>query len=88
MTKERIHTITPEQLLGFTKSEDGGLLVPDSFEVYIVPTAEDLRAQRVAELEAQLATLTEPTEEELINMGRAMNPYYMIIEELIMLKSE
>lgn len=88
MTKERIYTITPEQLLGFTKSEDGGLVIPDSFEVYIVPTAEDLRAQRVAELEAQLATLTEPTEEQLIQEGKMTHPYYMLVDELIMLKSE
>lgn len=57
-------------------------------ELYIVPTMEDLRAQRVAELEAQLATMTEPTEEELIQEGKMMHPYYMMLEELTILKSE
>lgn len=85
MTKTRIYTITPQQLLGFDKMEDGTLILPDTFELYIVPTAEDLKLERIAQLEAELANIAEPTQEELIESGKMMHPYYIIMNELTML---
>ena len=86
MEKIRIYSITAEQLAGFESTKGGGLIVPDTFEVYIVPSPEDLRKQRITELEAELAQMGEPTQEELVEAGRMMHPYYMLVQELETLK--
>ena len=88
MEKTRIYAITAEQLAGFESTKGGGLIVPDTFEVYVVPSQEDLRKQRITELEAELAQMEEPTSEELVEAGRMMHPYYMLFQELAILKSE
>ncbi len=86
--KTRIYTITPEQLTTFSKQEDGSYLLPDTFELYIVPSQEDLRKERITQLEAELKAMPEPTPEELVEAGKMMHPYYMIVQELEMIKSE
>ena len=88
MDKTRLYTLTKEQLSTFLLDDNGNMIVPDTFEVYIVPSREDLRKQRVAELEEQLATMTEPTEEELIQEGKMMHGYFTLKEELDNLKQE
>jgi hypothetical protein len=64
--KTRIYTITPEQLTTLSKQKDGSLLLPDTFELYIVPSQEDLRKERIAQLEEELKAMPEPTQEELV----------------------
>ena len=88
MEKIRIYSITAEQLAGFESTKGGGLIVPDTLEVYIVPSAEDLRKQRITELEAELAQMGEPTSEELVEAGRMMHPFYMLVDELKRLREE
>ena len=88
MEKIRIYSITAEQLAGFEATKGGGLIVPDTFEMYIVPSQEDMRKQRITELEAELAQMGEPTSEELIQEGKMMHPYYMLVDELKRLKEE
>lgn len=48
------------------------------------PTADKLA--RIAELEAELAQWTEPSDAELIIEGRMMHPYYMKLQEIEMMK--
>ena len=88
MNKTRLYALTKEQLSTFLLQEDGTLLVPDTFEVYIVPSAEDLRKQRICELEAELAQMGEPTQEEPVEAGKMMHPYYMLVDELKRLREE
>ena len=88
MEKIRIYSITAEQLAGFESTKGGGLIVPDTFEVYIVPSQEDLRKQRITELEAELAQMGEPTSEELVEAGRMMHGYFTLKGELDNLKQK
>ena len=67
-----------------TPHEDGNGIIPDGIIIYV----EEPPVDRVAQLEAELATWTEPSDEELIMEGKMMHPYYMLKEELEMLKAE
>ena len=84
--KTRIYNLTKEQVSSLILNEGGTYTIPDNFEVYIVPSAEDLRKQRITELEAELAQMGEPTTEELILEGKMTHPYYMLISEYENLK--
>lgn len=86
--KTRVYNITLEQLTTFSKQKDGSLLLPDTFELYIVPSREDLRKERITQLEAELKAMPEPTPEELVEAGKMMHPYYMLVDEIKMLKGE
>ena len=66
--------------------ENGNFLIPDHIEIYIKEDPAVLRANRIAELEKELATMTEPSNEELIELGKMGHPYYSIIDELNILR--
>lgn len=51
-----------------------------------VESKADKIAARIATLETELAGMTEPTDQELIEEGKMMHPYYMVKEEIEMLK--
>ena len=54
----------------------------DDLEMYLKPTAEQLKQKRILDLEEELEGMTEPTNEELIEEGKMMHPYYELIREL------
>ena len=88
MEKQRIYALTAEQMAQFEKEKSGAQIVPDGFEVYVVPSGEDLRKRRITELEAELAKMVEPSKEELIEAGKMMHPYYMLVDEIKILRGE
>ena len=54
----------------------------DDLEMYLRPTLEQLRQERILALEKELEGMTEPTNEDLIEEGKTMHPYYELIREL------
>jgi vacuolar-type H+-ATPase subunit I/STV1 len=72
-------------------NKSGEFIIPKGYELYKVPTAEEVKSQRIAELKAQIdqiQLMPEPTDEELIQMGRMMHPYYQELMRLDMLNEE
>lgn len=74
--------ILASDLKGLKKDKDGDYIIPDHIEIYIKETPEEMREARIAELEAELAGMNEPTEEELIEEGKIISYYFMLQEEL------
>ena len=82
--KEKISYIFPSDLSSLEVDENGNYLVPEGFEIYrVVDTTQD----RIDELEKELAKMSEPTDEELIEEGRFYHPYYTLQEEINLLKN-
>ena len=95
MKKQRINWIYKDDLDAyFSKSKKGTkdskeyVEVPEDIEIYKVPTRlERLHAER-ERLEKQLEGMKEPSDEELIEEGRMMHPYYFDKEELKRVEAE
>ena len=84
MNKQRITYIYPSDLSSLDVDENGNYLVPEGFEIYkVVDDTQD----RIEDLEKQLEDMTEPTNEELIEIGKMFNDYYTTLEELNLLKN-
>lgn len=72
------------------------IVVPEGFEVvknsegkYVIQEKEsqaDKIAARITQLETELSGMTEPTDQELIEEGKATHIYYMLKMELDSLK--
>ena len=84
--KQRINWIKPKDLEDIMKSakrdKDNNYLVPDTLEIYVVPTKEERIQVEIARLEKELAGMKEPTREELIEEGMLNSAYYMALREL------
>lgn len=80
---EKVEIIKAQDLVNLQQNETGDFLVPNEYVIY----RKDKPVDRVAELEIQLESMQEPTDAELIEMGRSMHPYYMLVQELEMLKN-
>ena len=80
--------IKPEDLANLQYDSDGNIIIPEGFEIYIKENPEDKRLKRIAELELELEGMTEPTDEELIEEGKMMHPYYMLVQELEYMKNK
>jgi len=84
---EKISFIYPSDLGGLKTDENGNYLVPEGFEIYRLPSKED----RIAELQKEIdsiSEMSEPSNEELIEIGKMMHPYYMEQQRKIMLIGE
>lgn len=75
-------------LANLKEDADGNYIIPEGFEIYIKETAEDRKAAQIAELEKALEGMSEPSDAELIEEGRMMHPYFMMRDELDMLKNK
>ena len=78
--------IKPEDLQQLEFDLNGNILIPEGFEIFIKQDPEELRLNRIAELEAELQKLTEPTDEELIQEGKMMHPFFRCKDDIKMLK--
>ena len=76
--------IKPEDLQQLEFDENGNIIIPEGFEIYIKEDPEHKRLERIAELEATLGE--EPTDEELINLGKQYSSYYLYQDEIAYLK--
>jgi len=84
---EKISFIYPSDLGGLKTDENGNYLVPEGFEIYRLPSKED----RIAELQMEIDNInkmSEPSNDELIEIGKMMHPYYMEQQRKIMLIGE
>jgi len=84
---EKISFIYPSDLGGLKTDENGNYLVPEGFEIYRLPSKED----RIAELQKEIDNInqmSEPSNDELIEIGKMMHPYYMEQQRKIMLIGE
>jgi len=84
---QKISFIYPSDLGGLKTDENGNYLVPEGFEIYKLPSKEE----RIAELQKEIDSISEmaePSNEELIEMGKMMHPYYMEQQRKIMLEGE
>ena len=79
--------IKPEDLENLEYDENGNVIIPEGYEIYMKEDPEEIKAQRIAELEAELNSTPEPTTEELIEEGKMMHPYYHLKMELKYLKN-
>ena len=80
--------IKSSDLENLEKDDNGNYIIPDGIKIYIEEDPEELNKKRIAELEIELESIVEPTEEELIEEGRMMHPYYVMTMELEMLKNQ
>ena len=78
--------IKAEDLSNLQKDESGNYQIPEHIEIYIKEDPEVLKQERIIELENELLQMDEPTDQELIEEGKMMHPYYMLEEELKRLK--
>ena len=65
------------------KNKDGDYLIPDDLIIYIDNSAE-IKEEKITELEKELADTPEPSNEELIELGKS---FYQLQLELDMLKN-
>ena len=66
------------------KNKDGDYLIPDDLIIYIDNSAE-IKEEKITELEKELADTPEPSNEELIELGKSFHPFYQL--QLDMLKN-
>jgi hypothetical protein len=88
---QKISYIYPSDLAALQIDASGNYLVPEGFEIYKVPTPEEVRAARIAEINMQLANfenLVVPSDEELVELGKMMHPYYVEQMQVEILKEE
>jgi hypothetical protein len=58
--------IKPEDLQNLQYDDNGNIIIPEGFEIYIKEDPAEVRQRRITELETQLKDMVEPTEQELI----------------------
>lgn len=80
--------IKPEDLLNLKYDENGNIIIPDGIEIYIKEDPNEVLRVRIAELEEQVKLMVEPKDEELIELGRMMHPFYQMQRDLEMLKNQ
>jgi hypothetical protein len=88
MEKTRIYSFTADQLSKLEKAKDGGVIIPEGFELYIVPSEEEARRRKIAELEKELAKMKPPSDKELIEYGKMISPYHMVLLEIETLRGK
>lgn len=81
--KEKISYIFPEDLGGLEQDENGNYVVPEGFEIYRIV---DKTQERINQLEEEISNMTEPTDAELIELGKMFDDYHIKKEELQRLK--
>ena len=79
--------IKKEDLGNLATDENGNYLIPDGIVIYIDDTQERVE-ERIISLESEIEQMGEPSDAELIEEGRMMHPYYMLVQELEMLKNK
>lgn len=79
--------IKPEDIANLQYDENGNIIIPEGYEIYIKEDPSELKAKRIAELETEINNMEEPTDLELIEEGKMMNHYYMLKMELDGLKN-
>jgi hypothetical protein len=60
------------------------VIVPEGYKVIIDPALleKEARAKEIAGLEARIAEMKEPTQEELAEFGKISHPYYYQLRRL------
>jgi len=68
----------------------GDVIIPDGFVIAVDPAweAKQNLQNEITQLTEQLASMTEPSEQELADTGRMMHPYYEMQLRLEMLNSQ
>jgi len=64
------------------KVQQGQIQIPDGYELYKVPTRKEKIQSRISQLTKDLEKMKEPSQQDLIEVGRMMHPYYSITEEI------
>ena len=70
------------------QNKDGDYLVPEGYQIFKIESVEDRLSKRLLELEEQFKDYYEPTDDELIEEGRMMHPYYMLLGEINDIKKQ
>jgi len=90
MDKLKLSVIPESELASFT-GKLGEMIIPEGYELYKIPTAEEVRLQRIAELQAQIdqiQLMPEPSDQEYLEFGKMMHPYRTEKMRLEMLNQE
>lgn len=66
--------IKPEDLANLEVDENGNYMIPEGIKILIDEPTE-VKLQKLYD-ELNALVLTEPTDEELIELGRELHPYY------------
>lgn len=66
--------------------DDWNIILPEGYKIIKEYDPKDIIINRIAQIEDELKQLSEPTESELIKEGKITHPYYMLIEELEILR--
>lgn len=80
--------IDPKDLQQLEFDTDGNIIIPEGFEIYIKEDPQQVRLNRIAELEAELSEMTEPSDEELIELGKSFHDYYILKMNIEQYKNE
>lgn len=70
------------ELTKLTADKKDSIKVPEKFEIFVKQDPEELRLERIAELEAELSTLKEPTDKELIAEAKGFNYWHYLNDQL------
>jgi hypothetical protein len=64
----------PKQIIQAAQIAD--LQLPEGYSVVYTPSAEEVAQTEIDRLQAELDGMTEPSDEELIELGKISHPYY------------
>jgi len=65
-----------------SKDDIKNLSLPEGYEIVKKPDPNQAILDEIARLEEQLAQMSEPTMEELIEFGKMFHPYYQTINQI------
>jgi hypothetical protein len=88
---QKISFIYPSDLGSLKLDENGNYLVPEGFEIYKVPTAEEVKANRIVEIQDQIDKfnlIPEPSDIEYLEFGKMTHPYFHEKKKIDALKAE
>jgi prefoldin subunit 5 len=84
---EKISFIYPSDLGSLKQDDKGNFLVPEGFEIYRVESKAEQIEMLQKEIE-NINTIPVPSNDELIEMGKTIHPYYMEQQRKAILESK
>ena len=81
------YIIKAEDLRGLQIDENGNYIIPDGIKIFIEEKPEE-KIQLLRSKIEQMESVPEPTDQELMDLGKTIHPYYMERIQLETLKLE
>ena len=88
---KEVKYIDSNDLQNFQIDGSGNYIIPKKFKMFIVNDPKTIIAERIVEINLeieQLEKIEEPSNQELVEIGKALHPYYIDMIRLENLKNE